>query len=201
MTKTKTQEEVHFLLFPFMAQGHMIPMVDIAKLLATRGSKVTIVTTPLNAARFESPLRRRSNHLIDLVELRFPCLEAGLPEGCENVDMLPSFAYVQSLMKAAAMMEPQVESLLENMKVKPDCIISDFCLPYVGNVAKKFDIPRVSFQGFGCFSLMCLQCIMVHEEEICRRASSDFEYFVLPGMPGEIKFSNVQLPLPVRRQI
>nr|AFJ52943.1 UDP-glycosyltransferase 1 [Linum usitatissimum] len=181
-----------------MAQGHMIPMVDIAKLLATRGAKVTIVTTPVNAARFESPLRR-SNLRIDLVELRFPCVEAGLPEGCENADLLPSFAYLQSMMKAAAMMEPQVESLLESMRVKPDCIISDFCLPYVNKVAKKFDVPRVSFHGIGCFSLVCLQCIIIHEEELARMASSDHEYFVLPGMPGEIKFSNAQLPLQIRK--
>nr|AFN53711.1 putative UDP-glucosyltransferase [Linum usitatissimum] len=118
----------------------MIPMVDIAKLLATRGAKVTIVTTPVNAARFKSPIRR-SNLRIDLVELRFPGVEAGLPEGCENVDLLPSFAYIQSMMKAAAMMEPQ--------------------------------------------------------EEIARMVGSDQEYFVLPGMPGEIKFSNAQLPLQI----
>ncbi|CAI0407744.1 unnamed protein product [Linum tenue] len=44
-----------------MAQGHMIPMVDIAKLLASRPDVVvTIVTTPVNAARFKSPLDSRA---------------------------------------------------------------------------------------------------------------------------------------------
>lgn len=37
--------QLHMFLFPFMERGHMIPMVDIAKLLAARGVKVTIVMT------------------------------------------------------------------------------------------------------------------------------------------------------------
>jgi hypothetical protein len=32
-----------------MAQGHTIPLLDIAKAFANRGLKVTIITTPSNA--------------------------------------------------------------------------------------------------------------------------------------------------------
>ncbi|KAG2289668.1 hypothetical protein Bca52824_049272 [Brassica carinata] len=48
-TVQKSYPRLHFVLFPFMAQGHMIPMVDIARLLAQRGVTITIVTTPYNA--------------------------------------------------------------------------------------------------------------------------------------------------------
>ncbi|CAN0878734.1 UDP-glycosyltransferase 73C12 [Linum grandiflorum] len=202
LTKPTTTQLVHFVLFPFMAQGHMIPMVDIAKLLASRGVMVTIVTTPINAARFRPTLGRAIDELgllINLVELRFPCVEAGLPEGCENADMLPSFAYLGHLAKAAAMMEPQVESLFENMRIKPACIISDFCLPYTNNLAKKFDVPRISFHGFSCFNLMCIHCVGLHKDEIEPSVSSAHEYFVLPGMPGEIKYTKAQLPFQIRK--
>ncbi|CAN1773463.1 UDP-glycosyltransferase 73C3 [Linum perenne] len=39
-----------------MAQGHMVPMIDIAKLLAQRNLYVSVVTTPVNAARFNSQI-------------------------------------------------------------------------------------------------------------------------------------------------
>ncbi|KAF2565755.1 hypothetical protein F2Q68_00024298 [Brassica cretica] len=53
-TAQKSYPPLHFVLFPFMAQGHMIPMVDIARLLAQRGVIITIVTTPYNAGRFKN---------------------------------------------------------------------------------------------------------------------------------------------------
>jgi UDP-glucosyl transferase 73C len=61
MATEKTHQfhpSLHFVLFPFMAQGHMIPMIDIARLLAQRGVTITIVTTPHNAARFKNVLNR-----------------------------------------------------------------------------------------------------------------------------------------------
>ncbi|CAN1192607.1 UDP-glycosyltransferase 73E1 [Linum perenne] len=193
---TKTHQAIHFVLFPFMAQGHMIPMVDIAKLLASRGVMVTIVTTPLNAARFEPSLNRsieESGLLIELVKLRFPCVEAGLPEGCENCDMLPSIVYMGPMLKAATMMEPHVMALFEGMAVRPTCIISDFCLPYTNNAAKKFNVPRITFTGFSCFCLVCMHCVKLHGDEIDRSVGSDHEYFVLPGLPGKIEFTKSQM--------
>ncbi|KAL0347127.1 UNVERIFIED_CONTAM: UDP-glycosyltransferase 73C1 [Sesamum calycinum] len=84
--------QLHFILFPLMAPGHMIPMIDIAKLLAQRGVVVSIITTPQNASRFGSTVARAvsAGLQIQLVEIRFPSVEAGLPEGCENLDSLPS---------------------------------------------------------------------------------------------------------------
>ncbi|CAN1770708.1 UDP-glycosyltransferase 73C3 [Linum perenne] len=151
-----------------MAQGHMIPMFDIAKLLATRDVHVTIITTPLNAARFVTLLHRANDNLrlpINLVQLRFPCKEAGLPENCENFDMLPSLESIAGIFKAASLMEPEVESLFEKLVPRPTCIVSDFCLPYTNNI------------------------------EVDRSVSSDYDYFVLPGIPGGIRFTKIQLPL------
>ncbi|GJR19937.1 hypothetical protein Tco_0968464 [Tanacetum coccineum] len=55
---TSGTNDLHFVLFSVMAQGHMIPMVDIARMLAYRGVNVTIVTTPLLASRFKSVIAR-----------------------------------------------------------------------------------------------------------------------------------------------
>uniref|UniRef100_F6HKD6 Glycosyltransferase n=1 Tax=Vitis vinifera TaxID=29760 RepID=F6HKD6_VITVI len=106
--------QLHFVLIPFMAPGHLIPMVDMARLLAQHGVIVTVVTTPLNATRFKSMIDRavESGLQIHLLELQFPAVEAGLPEGCENVDLLPSRSLIRNFFVAASMLQQPLEQLL-----------------------------------------------------------------------------------------
>uniref|UniRef100_A0A0E0FBP8 Exocyst subunit Exo70 family protein n=1 Tax=Oryza meridionalis TaxID=40149 RepID=A0A0E0FBP8_9ORYZ len=47
----------HLVFVPLMAQGHLIPAVDTALLLATHGALCTIVTTPATAARVRTHRR------------------------------------------------------------------------------------------------------------------------------------------------
>ncbi|KAJ7972315.1 Glycosyltransferase [Quillaja saponaria] len=149
---------LHFILFPLMAQGHMIPMVDIARLLAQRGVIVTIFTTPKNSARFENVLARAvlSGLSIHLVNVQFPFEEAGLPEGCENIDMLPSADLGTNFSTAIKLMQKPAEELFEILTLKPNCIISDMCIPWTAQIAKKHHIPRIAFHGFSSFALLCL---------------------------------------------
>ncbi|WRX14938.1 UDP-glucuronosyl/UDP-glucosyltransferase - like 10 [Theobroma cacao] len=81
---------LHVLFFPFMGLGHMIPAMDMTKLFAMRGVETTIVTTPLNVPFFSESIQRCKNSgiNIDIRILKFPCVGAGLPEGCENLDAI-----------------------------------------------------------------------------------------------------------------
>ncbi|CAN1156978.1 UDP-glycosyltransferase 73C11 [Linum perenne] len=85
-----------------MVQGHMVPMIDIAKLLAQRNLHVSVVTTPVNAARFNSQIRRLTFLKIDIFDLDFPCSEEGLPLGCDSFDLIPS----QDLASASSPLPP-----------------------------------------------------------------------------------------------
>nr|AFJ52940.1 UDP-glycosyltransferase 1 [Linum usitatissimum] len=192
---------LHFVLFPFMAQGHMVPMIDIAKLLAQRGLQVSIVTTPVNAARFNSQIRRLTSLKIELFQLDFPCSEAGLPAGCESFDLLPSHDLAINFFTAAAMMENQAETLLTELSPPPSCIVSDISLPYTANLAAKFGIPRISFHGFSCMCLLCVRLICLHADEIQKDVPSDSDYFVLPKFPDDrIRFTKLQLPMSVTKE-
>ncbi|XVE90462.1 hypothetical protein DITRI_Ditri20bG0079900 [Diplodiscus trichospermus] len=186
-------EQLHFVLFPFMAQGHMTPMIDMARLLAQQGVIVTIVTTPHNAARFKSTLGRaiQSGLSIRLVEFPFPCVESGLPEGCENFDMLPSFSLALNFFQAANMLEKPVEKLFEELIPRPSCIISDVLLSYTMNIANNFQIPRIVFNGGCCFLLLCLHNLSV--SKIREQITSDTEYFVVPNMPDKVEFTKSQI--------
>ncbi|KAJ9184370.1 hypothetical protein P3X46_004102 [Hevea brasiliensis] len=186
--------QLHFLLFPFMAQGHMIPMMDIARLLAHHGMIVTVITTPLNAKRFTPTLSRavESGLRIQFIELQFPGEEAGLPKDCENLDMLPSLgSALEFFLSTSRLLEP-VQRLLEELKPRPNCIISDMCLPYTAQVAKKLGVPRIAFNGFCCFSMLCVHC--VYSSGILESVKAKSEYFVIPGLPHHIELTKEQLP-------
>ncbi|KAK4354416.1 hypothetical protein RND71_026610 [Anisodus tanguticus] len=187
-------EQPHFVLFPFMAQGHMIPMIDIARLLAQRGVIVTILLTPLNANRFNSVIARavETGLKIHVVHLNFPSLEAGLSEGCENCDMIPSIDMVKKFFIATQMLETQVEELLQDLKPSPpNCLVSDMCFPWTTKVAKKINIPRIVFHGMCSFALLCLHNL--RDWKFLESISSDTEYFSVPGLPDEVEVTKAQL--------
>ncbi|KAL9332013.1 hypothetical protein ACSQ67_001623 [Phaseolus vulgaris] len=186
------EQKPHFVLFPLMAQGHMIPMMDIAKILVHRNVIVTVVTTPNNATRFTSIFDRyiHSEVPIRLVQVQFPCEEAGVPDGCENLDMMPSLGTGTTFFKAANLLQEPVEKLFEELTPAPSCIISDMCLPYTSHIAKKFNIPRISFVGVSCFCLLCNHNIRVYNA--VESVSSESDYFVVPGIADKIEITKAQ---------
>ncbi|KAK8563514.1 hypothetical protein V6N13_006284 [Hibiscus sabdariffa] len=190
-----SSEKPHFVLFPFMAQGHLLPMVDIGRLLAQRGVIVSIVTTPQNAGRVQKSITRsiESGHPIRLVQLRFPGKEVGLPEGVENVDMVHSMEDFRKFFIAANKMEEAVEKLFEKLTPRPNCIVSDSCLYYTHNITTRFKVPRIHFNGLCCFCLLCLDNI--HSSKILETIASDSEYFTVPGLTEKVEFTKAQLPV------
>ncbi|KAF7849299.1 hypothetical protein BT93_L1004 [Corymbia citriodora subsp. variegata] len=179
-----------------MASGHQIPMVDMGKLLSQHGATVTIVTTPLNALRLDPMVTAHSADSgleIRLLPIRFPCAEAGLPEGCENLEVLPSRNLSRNFFDAVRMLQQPLEKILRDFQPPPTCIISDKHLPWTVQIASKLRIPRILFDGMSCFSFVCSRNIMmskVYEQQ------SDLETFVVPGLPDQIELTRAQLPSP-----
>ncbi|GAV58921.1 UDPGT domain-containing protein [Cephalotus follicularis] len=184
----------HFILIPLMTQGHLIPMVDIARLLAQRDVTVTIVTTPHNFARFGSIIDRdiRSGKQINVLQLPFQSTENGLPEGCENVDTLPSPSLIPNLMAAIAMLQKPLEQLFEELKPSPSCIVTDKYLAWTADTAAKFKIPRIVFDGTSCFASLCSHNLDI--SKVYEKVSESSETFVVPGLPDRIEFTRAQLP-------
>ncbi|KAA3469541.1 UDP-glycosyltransferase 73C6-like [Gossypium australe] len=193
MGSLSNQPQPHFVLFPFMAQGHLIPMVDIGRLLAQRDVIVTIVTTPHNAGRVQNTIARaiESGLPIRLVQLQFPGKEVGLQDGVENLDMLYSMENFFNFFIAANKMEEAVQQFFEKLTPRPNCIISDMCLYYTHKIATKFQVPRISFHGFCCFYLLCLHNVL--SSKILETITSDSEYFTVPGLTEKIEFTKAQL--------
>lgn len=189
-----SHDPLHFVVIPFMAQGHMIPLVDISRILSQRqGVTVSIITTTQNVAKIKTSLSSSSLFpAINIVEVKFPSQQAGLPEGCESVDMLASMGDLVKFFDAANSLEEQVEKVMEEMvQPRPSCIIGDMSLPITSRLAKKLKIPKLLFHGFSCFSLMCIQ--VVRQSGILKVIESNDEYFELPSLPDRVEFTKPQV--------
>lgn len=165
-----TTPQPHFVLVPFLAQGHIIPIVDLAHLIASHGSLVTFVTTPLNASRLRHVIERAKELKLSIrfVTLPFSCGEEGLPEGSENLDTLSDgLKQFRAFLDACLQLRDPLISYLKEHGPPPNCIISDMCHPWTGDVARTFGVPRFSFVGFSAFS------------HICRYNLASFQLFLL----------------------
>lgn len=190
--------QLHFVLFPMMAQGHMIPMMDIAKILVQQNVIVTVVTTPHNASRFSSILARyiESGFPIRLAQLQFPSKNFEFPEGCENLDMLPSLGTASSFFNALSFLQQPAENLFEELTPAPSCIISDVCLPYTIHIASKFNIPRISFNGVSCFFFFCWHNIRI--SNILESITDESEKFTVPGIPDKIEMAKSHIGMGLK---
>ncbi|KAK2364221.1 UDP-glycosyltransferase 73C6 [Trifolium repens] len=170
--------------------------MDIAKILSQHNNvHVTIVTTPQNASRFSSILARYLD--IQVIQIQFPCKEFGLPEGCENLDMLPSLGIASNFFTASKFLQQEVEKQFEKLTPSPTCIISDMCLPYTIHIARKFNIPRISFVGVSCFCLLSL--LNIHASNMKEiMANNENEYFLLPNIPDKIEITLAQTVLGLK---
>ncbi|CAN6172985.1 unnamed protein product [Urochloa humidicola] len=85
-----TQAAVHFVFVPLVAQGHLIPAVDTALLLASHGAVCTIAGTPATAAHVRPTVdsARQTGLQVRLVEFPLDYAAVGLPEGADMHNVL-----------------------------------------------------------------------------------------------------------------
>ncbi|KAK3411737.1 hypothetical protein EUGRSUZ_I00497 [Eucalyptus grandis] len=184
--------QVHIFFFPFVASGHMIPMIDMAKLFAIRGCKSTLIATPHDKPTFLKSIAKTKDDGfdIDVITVTLPLKEVGLPEDCDNMNKVTTVEVRKQFFRAIKMLDQQLERLIE--KLAPDCLVSDMLLPWTTEIAAKWGIPRLVFHGTSAFSIASMECVRLYEPQ--KRVSCDSEPFVIPNFPGEITMSRMQLP-------
>ncbi|KAF2285292.1 hypothetical protein GH714_042334 [Hevea brasiliensis] len=89
--------KLHIAMFPWLAFGHMIPYLELAKLIAQKGHKVSFISTPRNIDHLPR-LHPNFVPLITFVRLPLPWVD-GLPENAEATSDVP-YDTVQYLKKA-----------------------------------------------------------------------------------------------------
>ncbi|KAK2995878.1 hypothetical protein RJ640_029603 [Escallonia rubra] len=88
-----TSSQTHVLVFPFIAQGHINPMVQFSKGLASKGLKVTLVATHKSMQSQDSSIKverisdffEESDHMINNVESFFDRLRVAVSRGLPDL--------------------------------------------------------------------------------------------------------------------
>ncbi|XP_017432234.2 putative UDP-rhamnose:rhamnosyltransferase 1 [Vigna angularis] len=136
-------KELHIVVFPWLAFGHNVPFLELAKLIAQKGHKISFISTPKNIHRLPK-LPENLKPLLHLIEFPLPHVEE-LPENAENTLDTPPHL-VPYLFKAYDGLEEPLTEFLE--KSTPDWVICDFAPHWLPPLSSKLGIPCIFFSSF-----------------------------------------------------
>ncbi|KAB5572917.1 hypothetical protein DKX38_000111 [Salix brachista] len=186
----------NIVMFPFMAQGHIIPFLALAlHIEKTKSFTITFVNTPLNIKKLKSSIPPDSS--IKLLEIPFNSSDHGLPPNSENTDILP-YPLIISLLHASTSLKPAfktlIEDIIEEQEGKPPlCIIADIFFGWTATVAKDLGVFHAIFSGAGGFGLACYYSVW----SALPHRGVDSDEFELKDFKEASRFHVSQLPLSI----
>ncbi|KAG0534041.1 hypothetical protein BDA96_04G244500 [Sorghum bicolor] len=174
MSSGKAQQRPHAVLIPQPAQGHVTPMLHLAKALHARGFRVTYVNSEYNHRRL---LRSRGqDSLAGTDGFRFEAVPDGLPQS-DNDDVTQDIA--RSACPTTEHSAAPFRDLLARLNATPgsppvSCVIADGVMSFAQRVAEEMGILALVFWTTSACGFMGY----LHFAELIRRA-----YVPLKGTP------------------
>jgi hypothetical protein len=147
-------KKLRIAMFPWLAFGHLIPFLELGKLIARKGHHISFISTPRNIERLPK-IPPDLAPSITFVKLPLPHVE-NLPENAEATTDVPHHI-VPYLKKAHDGLQQPLSHFLETSA--PDWIIHDFAPHWLPPIAAKLGISRAFFSIFSaatwCFFNPC----------------------------------------------
>uniref|UniRef100_A0A2N9F8F4 UDP-glycosyltransferases domain-containing protein n=1 Tax=Fagus sylvatica TaxID=28930 RepID=A0A2N9F8F4_FAGSY len=142
MNSMAEPKKLHIAMFPWLAFGHIIPFLELGKLIARKGHRVSFISTPRNIERLPKiPLDVAP--LITLVKLPLPHVE-NLPENAEATIDVP-YHKIPCLKKAHDGLQQPMSRFLETEA--PDWVIHDFAPYWLPPITTKLGISTAYFSA------------------------------------------------------
>ncbi|CAH2033609.1 unnamed protein product [Thlaspi arvense] len=137
-------QKPHAVCVPHPAQGHINPMLKVAKLLHAKGFHVTFVNNVYNHNRL---LRSRGPNALDgLPSFRFESIPDGLPEtDGDTTQNIPALC-VSTITNCLGPFKELLRRINAGDDVPPvSCIVSDGVMSFTLDAAEELGVPEVIF--------------------------------------------------------
>ncbi|KAK9074929.1 hypothetical protein SSX86_003249 [Deinandra increscens subsp. villosa] len=135
--------KLHIAMLPWLAFGHLIPFLELAKLLASKGHKISFISTPRNIARLPQ-IPQTLTPLITFIKINLPKSQ-NLPDDAQSTKDVP-FDKVRYLKLACDALRSPISDLLKTCS--PNWVISDFVTYWLGQVAAELGVRSAYFSVF-----------------------------------------------------
>ncbi|KAI8527456.1 hypothetical protein RHMOL_Rhmol12G0076700 [Rhododendron molle] len=182
-------KSVHILIFPYPAQGHMLPLLDLTQQLALHGLTLTVLVTPKNLPTL-NPLLSAHPSIKTLV-LPLPH-HPSLPAGVENVRDIGNSGNVP-IINALGKLHDPITQWFKSHPNPPVALISDFFLGWTLHLANQLGIPRIAFYSSGAFLTSVLNFLWQNVKTVCSSPAVNF-----PDLPRSPCFAAEHLPSAYR---
>lgn len=167
-------EKPHAVCIPYPAQGHINPMLKLAKLLHSHGFHITFINTHFNHRRL---LNSRGPTALDgLSSFRFESIPDGLPPtDVDATQDIPSLC--QSTRRLC--LQP-FRHLLSKLNCCPNvprvsCIVSDGVMSFTLDAAQELGIPEVLFWTTSACGFLAY----LHYQQLVDRGYTPFKGTIL----------------------
>ncbi|KAL8156014.1 7-deoxyloganetin glucosyltransferase-like [Apium graveolens] len=145
-TITEANNKPHALCIPFPAQGHITPMLKLAKLLHHKGFHISFVNTDFNHNRLIKS--HGGDGLNGLSDFRFYSIPDGLPpsnpDATQDVPTMCKYTRINCLAPFSNLISELNDSSVSG--VPPvTCIVADAIMTFTMEAAQQFNIPELLF--------------------------------------------------------
>ncbi|XP_019199043.1 PREDICTED: beta-D-glucosyl crocetin beta-1,6-glucosyltransferase-like [Ipomoea nil] len=131
------------LMFPWLAYGHIVPFVGLAKKLSDKGFIVHICSTEINLVSIKKMIPENYSNSITLTKLLLPAADfPELPPHYHTANGLPSHLY-GTLRDAFRKSKPYFANVMKTLA--PNLLIYDYMNLWAEGIAHSLDIPAVRF--------------------------------------------------------
>ncbi|XP_016507315.1 7-deoxyloganetin glucosyltransferase-like [Nicotiana tabacum] len=144
--KTHGQAKPHAVCIPYPCQGHINPMLKLAKILHHKGFHITFVNTEYNHRRLLKS--RGPDSLNGFPSFRFETIPDGLPPcDADATQDIPSLceSTTTTCLRPFKELLAKLNTISSSNVPRVSCIVSDGCMSFTLDAAQDLGIPEVLF--------------------------------------------------------